>query len=683
MLSARDHLQISLVAVFGLSSGCQELEVLQQEVDVNRGIHFGDSDRLFVDEDGELSCFNTDFLTNNNVTAPNGQPDLRRSPRQEAGSQRMFGPLPGGDACSQASKAWSGGYYKTTGMPTTMGDWCRRYGFSSDCQTAIGFVDGDVNQPLDLHISYYNSHALPVRRVTVCNNKFSIRREGTENVRVIRDERGFTNVGFACVNLNYACPERVQGGIRPTAEVGLDRPFEERVCDITDPQFVGDGAPNCGVCEAVSVTMHYDFVPGSDKPIVVFAGYRGVTPDAPLMDRIDLDFSGKETVIETIPNICINCHGSKPYEPGDIENPTVEDVSIQAQFLPINPRYALRDFEFNEQHLSDLNTLVTNNPNLDVQALYEQYQMRDTPLGTPPGLTLQAIKDLWEADPGAGIPLTGLVRGSEQVGSTAAQVNQPLRLDLTNDLFDAFEINRLIIGIDTLPVNADTMRALERNFAVDRNGNASQPLALIHVDDEVPSRWSEARDIYPVVAEHCNDSCHLALQEQLQFETFAEFREHRDITLNELCRDYSMPQSPESFNLLWSKSRRVGNGTRGDDLERLLEFSAPGWAPLVDELENGLADCPPPPLAITFLGAVEFTSPVSFEAKRAECIEEAAAERERGGAIATSNPFLTTCRAICSNAILGDEQKFNVSRDAFNRPTCAALGSAIGLVVDD
>ena len=639
------------------------------------------------DIDGDLRCFNQNALTNNNLTAPNGQPDLRRSPRQEAGTQQSFGPLVGGDTCSVASKAWSGGYYKATAMPATMGEWCRRYGFSEDCQTSLGFEDGDVNRPIDLHISYYNSHALPVRRVTVCNNKFSIKRENGQNVRVIRDENGFTNVGFACVNLNYACPERVQGGIR--TDIGPDRPFEERVCDITDPEFANDDPanPRCAVCEAVSVTMHYDYVPGSDKPIVVFAGYRGVTPDAPLMDRIDLDFSGDETVKETIPNICVNCHGSDAYAPSDVENPSFEDVDIQAQFLPINPRYALRDLEFNNTLLDDLRAQVAD-PTIDLQARFEGYLMRAAPLGVPPALDNAQIKALWEADPAAPIPLTGLVRGRETVGSTAITVGQPLRLDITSDLFDTFEINKLIVGIDSLPVNIETLQSLETAFAVDRNGvplSNTETIKLIHVGSEIPADWQAARVIYPVIAEHCNDSCHLALPEKLQFDSFEDFTLHRETTLNEMCRDYSMPQSPESFNLMWSKSSRVGIGSRGNDVEQILTFAGPGWEPLVNDLPNGLADCPPPPLAVNFLGAIEFTSPVTFESKLQSCVKEIEMVRTSStpGAIDTNNPFLPSCKAVCTTAILDDKQAFNISRDAHNRPACAQLAQEQGLVCND
>ncbi len=598
--------------------GCTEDE--GESAPPSRSSSFERTDRIFIDNDDDPACFNADG-SNNNVGG-----DLTRSVRQEAGATQRFGPLTAGDTCSTNSKTYAGGYYARTDMPATMGEWCVRYGFAPDCRTTdMGRSDED------LQITYFNAHALPVFRVTLCNNETVTDAQG----RPIID--GQTGRGVACVNLNFICPERVAGGLKTDAngQVASGVTLAEARCDPTVDA-------NCKACEAVSVTMHYDIPVGGTEPTIMFGAYRGVEADAPLMDRIDLNFDGVESPFEVIPNICNNCHGGRAYEPTDFANPTVEDVTLDAQLLPINPRFALRDRDV-------LLNFYDGVAGIDFT--------RDALMNAAPLTGPLPVRDDGTVD------VEGLIVG----GAT------PLRFDLSADMDDAYAINRLILKTNPLPGNRTTLEALDRFTAT------PTAIPLAHEAADVPLGWQGVPlAFYSLVAEHCTDSCHLALPGELGLQRFDEFIGYRKNTFNDMCRDYSMPQSPEAFNLFWSKSSRVGAASRGDDVERFLRFSTAGW----DALET-LGDCPIPPLAFgAALGVPEFVSPLVFEKKRAACIIEIAGEKARGtpklNADNRDGGLIRNCEALCSTVVL--TSGFDQSA-ALNRAACAALRDEHGLVV--
>lgn len=604
---------------------------------------FERTDRVFTDDDDDPRCFDPVDGDNNSI---DGQ--LTRGLRQEIAAADCPGgtdtdaglldcvgqnqqghpfadaPLQGGELCSPISKLVAGGYYAATGTPATMGEWCVRYGLAPDCQTsdladALTAPDG----PRDLQVSYFNAHALPVFRITLCNDV-----EGP---------------GFACVNLNYICPERVPGGIRQG--IGADGiPLRDALCDPVES--------DCNACEAVSVTMHYDRprdldgepIPGT-RPIVVFAAYRGVGPDAPLMDRIDLDFSGTEEPHETVPHICNNCHGGVPYAPLDPRAPTLDELDMGSQFLPINPRYALRDkdvlFDYLDGRLPFADALMraaSANPRAELAAVTD---------------ALRAAIAAGEPSPSSfGVdPTTRRSDGRQAfrtdfVGDLRVIPGQPARLDLSGDLEDTRRINELILAADASPGNATVLGAIDDNLDA-----AEYP--ELHLARELPPDWERAgvaADDYRLVAEHCTDSCHLGLDGEVDFQRFDDFVAYRDTTLFDVCRDYSMPQSPESFNLFWSKSARVGEASRGDDVEALLTLDlGRAWPPLIDA--GALDDaCPIPPLVFgAALLQPEFTSPQVLRSKARACRAELAAE---GGRADIDAPLLRNCRAICGAAVL-------------------------------
>ncbi|MEQ8280749.1 MAG: hypothetical protein RMA76_39360 [Deltaproteobacteria bacterium] len=679
---------IGLALAATATGGCSD-PVVVDGADTPRGNHFSDTDRLFVDFDDDPACKNFDgsnSTVKNLVAGDFVANDLTRSIRQEAGTRRGFpdaeaGPLFGGDACSPNSKAWAGGYYAAGGVPPTMGEWCDRYGLSADCQNG-NFAAHDFTQgpPRDLNINYFNAHALPVFRVTLCNSLDSVDRTG----RKVVDPT--TGVGFACVNLNYICPERVSGTEsyddgRPVPG-GLfvedtSLPLGERRCDPTDPD---DLAAGCQACEAVSVTMHYDVPPNGTEPAVIFGGYRGTGRQAELMDRIDLDFDGKEEVFETIPNICNSCHGGAAYAPTSVDAPLPLDVALDSQFLPINPRYALRELEPLQNVLKALKEAGGDARAQSVTDVFDASLMRSRPVAeafdVAANVTIEEGSTRIDID-----SLTSTVVSAPNGEALGDRV--PLRADLSADLEDTFEINRLIRLTKTLPVNDETLATLD---VFDPLG-AAERLQLLHADTEIPAGWSadeSQRGFYRIIAEHCNDSCHLALKDELGFADFATFTEYRDTTYNELCRDYSMPQSPESFNLFWSKSSRVGRGSRGNDVEQLLAYEADGWPALSND-----GECPIPPLALNVvLKAVEFTSPKLFEEKRAACVVEVDAERGLSSPVfdvddnltAPNSGLLQNCAALCSRRIFCGE--FEESAKA-NLQVCDELEAELGVVLSE
>ncbi len=642
-----------------LLAGCQD-EVQGVRRPYERGSLFQYSDRVLLDDDSDPRCFDPVDGSNNNLAGL-----LTRSLRQEisevdgrvdpadaratlaAIGNRQPGvpfddsPLRGGDLCSPVSKLIAGGYYDATGMPPTMGGWCERYGLAPDCQTGgLETILAAEDAPRDLQVSYFNAHALPVFRITLCNQQ--------------------PGPGFACVNLNFVCPERLPGGIRiDESGTPLPLPVSEALCDPVDA--------GCNQCEAVSVTMHYDVprdaagdpVPGAE-PMVIFGAYRGVGPDAPLMDRIDLDFSGVEDPHETIPNICNDCHGGQAYAPLDARSPTLDELDMQAQFLPINPRYALRDkaelFAFLDEGLAFDEALMRVEPATALQAL-------QTVLGRADGaVEFFGVSGAQRAD-GQRLFDTRLV------GDLQVVPGQPARLDISGDLADTRAINRLILTTDPLPGNATVLAATIADL--DRLLDGGEAYPELHRQAELPPDWAAAGvdpADFRLVAEHCTDSCHISLVGEVDFQQFDAFVEYRESTFFDLCRDYAMPQSPESFNLFWSKSDRVGEASRGDDVEALLTRAiGPGWAPLLTARELDV-ECPIPPLVFgAALAQPEFTSPQVLRGKARACRAELAAE---GGAADIETPRLRNCRAICADVVL--DSGFEQSA-AITGATCDAL----------
>lgn len=617
---------------------------------------FQRTDRVFTDDDGDPRC--VDPSDGSNATLDGL---LTRGLRQEVDAADCPGdladcgalldaigqnqiehpfpgaPLRGGALCSPVSKLVAGGYYAALGQPATMGGWCARYGLAPDCQsgdlaTALAAEGG----PSDLQVSYFNAHALPVSRITLCNQQ--------------------AGEGFACVNLNFICPERVPGGIRKDAG-GLT--LAEALCD---PGVDGE---TCAPCEAVSVTMQYDRprdadgrpVPGS-RPVVGFAAYRGVGPDAPLMDRIDLDFSGVEDPHETVPHICNSCHGGVPYAPLDPRRPTLDELDLGAQFLPINPRYALRDkaelFAFLDDGLAFEDALLRDAPLTPLVAEIEAAIVADP---NPSSFGVDRARARSDGQPAFRTDL---------VGGLTVTPGQPARLDLSADLDDTRRINALIRTIDPAPGNDHVLAALDRQFEEGQ-------IVELHRADEIPPDWRGAVDAddYRLIGEHCTDSCHLGLDSDVDFSSYDQFVEHRDSTLFDLCRDYAMPQSPESFNLFWSKSSRVGEASRGDDVEALLTRRfGPDWAPLMAASALD-AECPIPPLVFgAALAQPEFTSPQVLRAKARACRAELVAE---GGSAEIDVARLRNCRFVCGAEVLGSG--FEQSA-AITAATCEALVAA-------
>ncbi len=612
--------------------------------------------------------------------------DLTQTPRQGIeGRDDLIGfpdeddgPLFGSKECSPATKLWAGGYYKATKMPPTMGEWCEKYGFEANCQ------NGNIraNDGKDLKISYFNAHALPVFRITLCNND-----------DFVREEKGFKGVGFGCVNLNYICEERVKPGViadatleQITGETKGSANFREAVNALElglndtievngDPVSVICDNPeqdvNCNRCEAVSVTMHYDFVNNSDpRPTVVFGAYRGVDNTAPLMDRIDLSFNGIEEPFEVIPNICNSCHAGHPYEPKDPANPSFEDYNIQSQFLPINYRFALQD-------AAELKAFLDN------KLIFNQSVMTDAPRAERPDDVRLFIKD----------------------NNTPA----PFFVDASGDLEDSEKINKFITDIDPLAYTGFATDGLNKSFGAfvnDAIGNDELDAIELHDDDEIPDGWKQGKsgkdgeNFYRIVGEHCNDGCHIALPPPLDFQSFDNFKEYRETILRDLCQDYSMPHSPEAFFLFWSRSERVTkdpednirlnknkdyelvdfadrkdeleDGNMRGDVELFLEFEGPGWEPLINDLEDGLDSCDIPPMATTFIRTAEITNFAAIAGKRDKCIEEL--KGERFGRL--------FCRTLCDPKIFSDEglekEGFIFLRTAeITRDVCENLADSI------
>lgn len=628
--------------------------------------------------------------------------DLTRSPRQGiegrdnlVGFPDSEGPLFGSKECSPATKTWAGGYYKRASMPRRMGKWCEKYGLEEDCQAGLGAKNGDP----DLQISYFNAHALPVFRITLCNDKDFVKNNVPGNGEFADQE--FDGVGFACVNLNYICPERVApgvitlGALQKVVEAETGQSFnlnnaedkvaffravnqlelgvkDDRVQDAVnspdeDFQLICDNPEadaNCQRCEAVSVTMHYDFPrPDDPKPIVVFGAYRGVGESAELMDRIDLNFSGKEEPFETIPNICNSCHGGDPYEPLDPANPDFNDIDMQTQFLPINFRFALED----AQELNDF---------LNHKIEFDRALMTDFARAPEEEDRKYFFKPNGEA--------------------------APLRLDTSSDLEDTDGINALIAVIDPLAYNGFTAEALNDTFTP-RVGDADELNKVeLHDDDEIPRGWQgkrERENMYRIVAEHCNDGCHLALPPPLDFQSFEDFAQYRSQILNGLCRDYSMPHSPEAFNLFWSRSERITNDKEDNprlnkgadgalvdfderdeaderedlrgDVELFLEYEDDGWEPLTNEVGTDFGQCRVPPAASTFNALFEITNFLVLDKKREECIKELTD--------GSPEPGRLSCVEMC-RGLLFNEDKFVFTESAdVNAVVCDNLAEAAGL----
>lgn len=650
------------LALGGLVLGtvaCQDIQEFET-APPDRSRPFERTDRLFEDDDDNPVCFNDNGV--NNSVIINGKVDLTRNPRQGFKGQRGIdddeivgfpdrrnGPLFGHEECSVGTKNWAGGYYKAAGMPPTMGEWCEAYGLASDCQSSNLNLIPEGEDPFDLQISYFNAHALPVFRVTLCNSDKMKRPDGTP---VVDPETG---AGYACVNLNYACPQRVRPGLLSNAEEGDE--FEDVVCD---PFGEDLDDPNCAPCEAVSVVMHYDIPPGGDKPVVVFGAYRGVGGEAPLMDRIDLNFSGVEDTFEVIPNVCQSCHGGHPYEPLDIKDPSATDIDLQAQFLPINPRFALKD----NQELFDFvdRKIPFEDAVMDLQPRTPDFDVEVDARGNIDFSKLRLVKK----DNGA---------------------FEPLRPDISADMEDTLEINRLIRLISPLAANEETLRGLDESFRdALESDDVADALADIelHARDEIPDGWRgnpERENFYRLVAEHCNDGCHLALPPPLDFQSFDSFANYRDVIARDMCNDFSMPHSPESFNLFWSKSERVGDDTRlnkdrngdllafGDeegrrgDVELFLEFEDIGWKAIAPDVDK----CGIPGLAVTFLGNVEFASDLTLDKKKEECVKEHTGEIPRG---------FISCNALCNDVVVETERFDRAAR--VNKVICDDLTEVLG-----
>lgn len=680
----RVSMRIVLALCFALGLGamaCNEEREFEGDLP-DRSAHFERLDRIFEDEDVDPVCFNENGA--NFALFVGGQPDLTRSPRQGFDGQdrvslRGFpdaedGPLFGHDKCSVNSKNWSGGYYKRIGAPQEMGDWCVKYGLRYDCQAT-----DMTRSEKDLHISYFNGHALPVRRVTICNNETSVDEDGDPIIRTVNGrgkfaDQEFTGVGLACVNLNYICPQRVSPGVRVSIANDPDRTIEDKSCD----PFGDDlDDPDCAACEAVSVAMQYDFPVGGDRPVVGFIGYRGVGAEAKLMDRIDLDFSGVEDVYETIPNICQNCHGAEPYEPLDPTNPTAEEVDILAQMVPLNPRFAMRDFEQLFEFLEGDRT-------------FEDALM-----------PLEGVTDPAEAQ--------AFIDGDLEL----KDITSSTRADISGDLIDTLEIDKLIlsmgdgaqkvdglgnIGGGNTDSNAATLKALADVFE-DAIGDDELNDVEFHLDREIPDGWvgsQDREDFYRLVAEHCNDSCHLALPGPLAFETYDQFIQYRDTIARDMCNDFSMPHSPESFNLFWTKAEGIGSFSRGDDVEKFLTYEDENWKAISPDP----SDCGLPPLALgAATGQVELTSKLVFEKKKASCLVEIVTERTNQGLDDdevlnldevmgrgdddNASGLLRNCDFICGPAVLpadADAQRYDTAA-RFNKAQCNEISEQFNLEI--
>ena len=206
----------------------------------------------------------------------------------------------------------------------------------------------------------------------------------------------------------------------------------------------------------------------------------------------------------------------------------------------------------------------------------------------------------------------------------------------------------------------------------------------------------------------------------LDFQSFDQFAKYRDTIAADLCKDYSMPHSPEAFNLFWSRSERA-TGKKEDnprlnkndnyelvpfderdeaseraalrgDVELFLTFEDVGWAPLTQEFGTDFAGCPVPPATTNFVGNVfEITSPLVIARKREACIQEklgnAPAGRfepdsdvakeviqARGGAL----PGALKCVEMCGDALTGDASAFpfDASTDV-NKRVCNNLVEAL------